>query len=298
MRAYRVDGPFDLRGTLAPLVARRSDPTLRVGERDVLRATRTPDGPASLHAVQTAPDRIEARAWGPGAAWALERLPDYLGLRDVRFELPDGPPRLRELARRARGVRLARTHRILELLVPLVLQQQVSGKEAARAFRNLVRGFSEPAPGPVSDLWLPLDAATLRELPGAALPPLGVPERRGATLRELGFRAARVEEADVLPPGLAEGRLRAFPGIGVWSARSALLNGMGDPDAVPLGDWNLPSWVAWNLVGEERADDARMLELLAPHAGRRGRVLRWILAGGSAPPRRAPRAALRPLPRA
>ena len=32
---------------------------------------------------------------------------------------------------------------------------------------------------------------------------------------------------------------------------------LGDPDAVPIADYHLPNWVAWNLVGEARADDDR-----------------------------------------
>ena len=52
------------------------------------------------------------------------------------------------------------------------------------------------------------------------------------------------------------------------------------------------------IADEERGDDERMLELLEPFRGHRGRVLRWILAAGRHPPRRAPRSRLRSLPRA
>ena len=101
-----------------------------------------------------------------------------------------------------------------------------------------------------------------------------------------------------MSPGEAARRLGAVPGLGVWSVQSALLRGLGHADAVPLGDWNLPAAVAFNLgeVGEERADDARMLELLAPYAGQRGRLIRWIHAAGRHPPRRGPRMPLRQLP--
>ena len=44
------------------------------------------------------------------------------------------------------------------------------------------------------------------------------------------------------------------------------------------------------LVGEHRADDARMLELLEPYRPHRARVWRWIVAGVAGPPRRAARA--------
>jgi 3-methyladenine DNA glycosylase/8-oxoguanine DNA glycosylase len=199
------------------------------------------------------------------------------------------------MARRAQGVRLARTHRVVETLVPLVLGQLVTGKESSRAFRLLVRTFSEPAPGPFLELRLPLGARELGAMPAAALPAAGASARHAVTLREVAFRARRLEEADALPHAEAERRLRAIPGIGPWTAGCALLYGMGHADAVPLGDYHLPHQVAWNLAGEPRGDDARMLELLEPYRGFRGRVVRWIERAGRRPPRRGPRFPLRPL---
>ena len=63
-----------------------------------------------------------------------------------------------------------------------------------------------------------------------------------------------------------------------------------------VGDYHLPNNVAFNLAGEERADDARMLELLEPYAGQRGRVVRWITSGTRKAPRRGPRLPIRDLP--
>ena len=73
---------------------------------------------------------------------------------------------------------------------------------------------------------------------------------------------------------------------------------LGDADAVSVGDYHLPNVVAWALAGEPRGDDARMLELLEPYRGHRGRVMRLLLAGGVGPPRRGPRLQLRHLERA
>ena len=72
----------------------------------------------------------------------------------------------------------------------------------------------------------------------------------------------------------------------------------GDADAVPVGDWHLPGHVGNALAGEPRADDARMLELLEPFRPHRGRVLRLLVSGVAAPPRRAPRARIHDLMRA
>ena len=57
----------------------------------------------------------------------------------------------------------------------------------------------------------------------------------------------------------------------------------GDDDAVPVGDCHFPNVVAWNLAGEPRGDDERMLELLEPYRPQRGRVLRLISSPGAGP---------------
>jgi len=67
---------------------------------------------------------------------------------------------------------------------------------------------------------------------------------------------------------------------------------LGDPDAVSVGDYHLPSMVAWALAGEARADDERMLELLEPYRGHRARVVQLLELAGIGPPRRGPRLAL------
>jgi hypothetical protein len=49
--------------------------------------------------------------------------------------------------------------------------------------------------------------------------------------------------------------------------------------------------MAWALAGEPRADDARMLELLEPYRGQRGRVQRLLEVSGLRAPRSGPRMA-------
>ena len=71
-------------------------------------------------------------------------------------------------------------------------------------------------------------------------------------------------------------------GIGPWTVGSVLGPVCGDDDAVAVGDYHLPNIVAWNLAGEPRADDARMLALLEPFRGHRGRVLRLLGLAGAA----------------
>ena len=315
--SLRFDGPLDLAATLRPLGTPFGDPTLRATDTEAVRTTRTPDGPATLHVAIAAPGLVEARAFGPGAPWILARAADLLGVStwgqtpNVNFPAlpptcdrratstwgltPDVNLRVRELGRRASRLRLARSQRVFELLVPIVLEQLVSGAEASRAFARLVRRFSEPAPGPFDDLWLPLGAAEIRAIPLAAFPACGALPRQGRTLHELARRATRVEEAAAMDVADADRRLLAFPGVGLWTARSAMLRGLGFADAVPLGDYHLPRIVALNLTGhdEPHADDARMLELLEPWRGERGRLVAWIATAGAMPARRGPRGAMR-----
>jgi 3-methyladenine DNA glycosylase/8-oxoguanine DNA glycosylase len=96
--------------------------------------------------------------------------------------------------------------------------------------------------------------------------------------------------AMALPDALA--RLQAVPGIGPFTAAETLQRSNGAPDAITIGDLHLPGIVGYALTGERGADDARMLELLAPYAdqGQRHRAARLILLTGRAPARRAPRA--------
>ena len=123
--------------------------------------------------------------------------------------------------------------------------------------------------------------------------PLGIEKRRADVIRRAAARAGRLEEALGMESDAALARLMALPGIGIWTAAGVLHAATGDPDAVQVGDYHLPDVVAWNLAGEPRADDDRMLELLEPYRGQRARVTRLLEAGGKSPPRFGPRIALR-----
>ena len=117
---------------------------------------------------------------------------------------------------------------------------------------------------------------------------------RGDLLVGLARRAATIDALVTLPPADVRRRLMTLPGVGPWTASIATRVALGDPDAVLIGDLHLPSTVAWALAREERADDDRMLELLAPYAGNRARVQQLIKSTRIRAPRRASR--YKPLP--
>jgi 3-methyladenine DNA glycosylase/8-oxoguanine DNA glycosylase len=189
-------------------------------------------------------------------------------------------------------MRIGRTNRVIESLVPAILEQKVTGREAGRAFRGLIRGHGEAAPGPFGLRILP-PAHVLAGLPYYAYHPLGVERRRADTIRWAAAHAERLEEIVDLPLELAYARLRALPGVGAWTAAEVALRALGDADAVSVGDFHIPNTVAWALSGEPRGTDARMLELLEPYRGQRGRVIRLLEAAGVAAPRYGPRLAPR-----
>ena len=87
-----------------------------------------------------------------------------------------------------------------------------------------------------------------------------------------------------------------LPGIGPWTTAEVARLALGDPDAVSVGDLHLPNLVAWMLAGEPRGTDERMLELLAPYEGHRGRVQLLLEASGVHAPRYGPRMEVRAIP--
>ncbi len=290
VRSIPTPGPIDLTRTLFPLRRGTGDPAMRIGGDEAWRATRTPDGPATLHlAMDRSSAAVVATAWGPGAAWALERAPDVAGVTDDDRGFDPVHDVLRRLRRRLPGVRLTRTERMVEALVPAVLEQKVTGLEARRAYRRMTLATGEPAPGPVEDLRLPPDPAMIATMPYHTFHPFGVERRRAEVLRNLCAHAPAIERLASLPPEMAREQLTTYPGVGAWTAAEVSRLALGDPDAVSVGDYHLPHLVSWALAGEPRGTDERMLELLEPYRGHRGRVQRLLEAGGIDAPRYGPR---------
>ncbi len=290
-RTIPLDRPLDLRLTLSPHLRGAWDPAMRLARDRAIRATRTPDGPATIElSVHDAALHVEA--WGPGAERALDGAAGLAGLEDGRDNFVPPDRLLAELDRRMPGLRIGRTGAVLEALIPAILEQKVTGTEARRAYRGIIARWGEVAPGPF-DLRLLPRPEVLARLPYEAFHPIGLERRRADLIRTVAARAARFEEIVALPLPDAYRRLTALPGLGPWTAAEVALRALGDPDAVSIGDFHLPNLVAYALAGERRATDARMLELLEPYRGQRGRVIRLLEASGIRPPARGPRMAPR-----
>lgn len=286
---FAAPQPLDLHLTLLPLSHGYDNPTIRFARDGVWLTRRTRAGPATLRIWNVSNDAaVRAQAWGPGAALALEAVPGLAGLLDDPSMLVPHHRLIRELQRRFPGLRLPRTGQLLPALIPAITGQKVTAIEAHAAYAALVRRLGEPAPGPVA-LRISPAGARLAALPYFEFHPMGIERRRAELLRQVGRLETRIEEMTALPPEEASARLRQIPGIGPWTAAEATRDAFGDPDAVSLGDAHLPDLVAWALAGEPRGDDERMIELLAPYPGQRGRVVRLLEAARIKIPRFGPR---------
>jgi 3-methyladenine DNA glycosylase/8-oxoguanine DNA glycosylase len=288
--AVRLDVSLDLPLTMAPVAHGRGDPTFRWAGGALWRTTITPAGPATL-CIRAAGGRVEAGGWGPGAAAALEGLSALIGLEDDPAAFRPEQPLLAELVRRHPGLRLPRTNRVFEALLPAICEQKVTGDEARAAFRAIVQRWGTPAPGPApAGMRVPPAPSVLAGMPYHAFHPLGLERRRAEVVRRAAGLAARLEAAE---PSEAARLMRGVPGIGPWTVAEVARVAHGDPDAVSVGDYHIPNLVAWALAGEPRADDARMLQLLEPYRGQRGRVQRLLEVSGIRAPRYGPRLAPR-----
>jgi 3-methyladenine DNA glycosylase/8-oxoguanine DNA glycosylase len=299
-REWQAPFPVDVRRTLSAQGRGAGDPTYQVDTVGaVWRTSLTPDGPGTIRVLPVRPapagPRVLAYAWGPGAAWLLDGLPAALGACDDISGFDPAPhPLLREVASRHPGLRVGRTGRLMEALVPAILEQKVLSLEAHRAWKILLTKYGTPAPGPAPrGMRVFPPPKTWRAIPPWDWHRAGVEAVRAQTINRAASVASSLERLLTLTTGEADRKLRTIPGIGPWTSAETRQRAIGDPDAVSVGDYNLPKAVGWALAGHPAADDAVMLELLEPYKGHRHRVTRLVELTGLRPPRRGPRLPVR-----
>ena len=287
---WRPTHPVDVGRTLAPLRRGGGDPTHQVGaDGSVWRTTLTPVGPATCRIRQRGATEVHAEAWGSGADWVLSGLPDLLGGRDSMTGFEPRHPVLVEAHARNPGLRIPRTNRVFESLVPAVLEQKVTGKQARASFRRLVLRYGDPAPGPVPEgMRVPPAPDVWRRIASWEWHRAGVGPQRSRTVLAAAQVAGRLEEAAGMEPTKALDRLRAVRGVGEWTAAEVAVRALGDADALSVGDFHLAAFVGWALVGAP-LDDAGMVELLEDWRPHRGRVVRLLEVSGVGMPRFGPR---------
>ena len=293
--AGAATAPIDLPHTLGWYRSGRHDPTTRLDGWSFARACWTPDGPAEVRLDWSRGD-VAATGWGPGAAWAMQSAQAMTGADRAPAPVPDVHPLVTLAAHRWQGVRTGASGDLYGALLPTIIEQRITSGEARRQWGALCRQLGEPAPGP-HGLLLPPRPDRLAGRPSWWFHPLGIEAKRARTLVEVGRIADRLWDWVRLPVDELADLLLRVRGIGPWTVGSVLGPVCGDDDAVPVGDYHIPSMVAFNLTGEARADDARMLDLLEPFRGVRGRVIRLLGLAGHGAPARGPRRRILPMHR-
>ncbi|MGB0751351.1 MAG: DNA-3-methyladenine glycosylase family protein [Gammaproteobacteria bacterium] len=286
-RQLKAPDGYRLDNTYRSLAMGQFDPSMRTSREQVEIASWTPHGPVSVRAVHSG-DTLSVSAWGDGAEYAIELADRWLGLNDQpdAFQPPAGP--VRDLQRRFGGMHFSSALSVSLRAIQIVLFQLVTYHEAVRTWNDLVTRHGSPASGPVK-LVQPPTEHQIRGLSVDDLVYAGLTHKRARTIKAIATNAAAIDRDADKAPQAALRRLATLPGFGPWSL--GYLDGtvFQNPDAVLLGDYHLPRMVAWHLIREQKADDARMLELLEPYAGHRFRVVRLIWASGEIQPRRGPR---------
>ncbi len=257
--------------------------------RQIVWATRTPEGAGTLEVSLGDAAKVRAEAWGPGADWMLEQAPRLVGCDDDPSGFAPHHDVVAKLMRdRGIGFRIGRTDRVLESVVAAVLGQKVHAALAKESLRKLRWKHGARAPGPHKEWLLPTDEQ-IAKLPYHDWHALNVERKRARIIRYAASRANRLEEICTMSTVDADRRLQAFEGIGPWTSAQVRITALGDPDAVMVGDLHLKNTVCWALAGEARGTDERMMELLEPYAGHRGRVPLLLKMGGITAPRYGPR---------
>ncbi len=273
------------------------DLTTRITAGEFWRATYTPDGPGTVH-VWWHDGTMCSEGWGPGGDWLVARVPALTGELDPGHRFTEGHPAVLA-AQRDHDVRFGASGTLYHELLPTVLGQRITAGEALRQWRDLTRELGAAAPGPPErlprDLRLPPDPERLAAQPTWWFHPLGIEAKRAATLKEIARRAPRLHEWSALPVEDAAAKLALLPGIGEWTIGCVRATVFGDADAVAVGDFHLKNLVAHALTGRARGTDEEMLQLLAPYAPHRGRVVRLLQLAGHEAPKFGPRRRVLPL---
>jgi 3-methyladenine DNA glycosylase/8-oxoguanine DNA glycosylase len=293
--SYTPAHPLDTRRTLSALRRGGADPAFMSDERGIWCTARTVDGPATLLlSGGGSAGALRCETWGPGAEALLDSVPGMLGAHDDPSGFAPEHPLLRDLARRYAGVRVMRTGRVFEALVPAILEQKVTGIEARRAWRWLLIRYGEraPGPGPAGLRVCPAPEVWVR-IPSWDWHKAGVDGKRSRTIIAAARVAPALERTLTLDDGPAiAAALRVVPGIGAWTAAEVAQRAHGDADAVSVGDYHLSHHVGFALTGH-RVDDDRMLELLEPYRPHRYRAVRLIELGTPRPPAFGPKMSIR-----
>ncbi|MEV7606458.1 3-methyladenine DNA glycosylase [Paenarthrobacter sp. NPDC089322] len=296
---WHPGGPYRLDQTMFPLMRGNGDPSFAAHSNGFWMAFTAASGPVTLRLSAGGVGKdsfVDAQAWGPGADDAMAGVPRLLGADDdwSAFDEPSFhatlPRLVTETRRRNLAVRLPSTGRVVDSLVPTILEQKVTTLEARRGYRYLMYRYGTKAPGNVAPrgLLVPPTARQWLAIPSWEWHRAGVGPQRSATVMRALQSAVALERLGGLSAIQAGTKLQTIPGIGVWTAAEVVQRTHGCPDSISVGDYHLASYVGYALTGR-KTDDAGMLELLEPWRGQRQRLVRMLYLSGFRKPTFGPR---------
>ncbi|GAS99325.1 3-methyladenine DNA glycosylase/8-oxoguanine DNA glycosylase [Mycolicibacterium canariasense] len=268
-------GPVSPLLTLSPLRRGCGDPCFRVVDGVIWRTSLMRTGPVTARIGSTR-TVAECEAWGAGADEFLDGLPALLGADDDASDFHPVEPTIARAHERVPHLRLGRTGRVLEALIPAIIEQRVSGKDAFRGWRRLVTKYGAPAPGPApAGMRVPPAAEVWRRIPSWEFHRANIDPGRARTI------VGCAQRADALERCRTAAGFQSMPGVGEWTAAETMQRAFGDADAISVGDYHLSNMVGMTLLGY-RIDDAAMVELLEPLRPHRQRAVRLLEVSGLA----------------
>ncbi len=291
-QVWDAAGAYNLPATFSLLSMGSGDPCLQIDAPDRLRlALQSPHGPATIEVIQEA-SRLRVTLVGAASEWFSQHMEALLG---IGFRPPTirTPRRLRDVAHRFAGMRVPQLPSVSLRLVQILLQQLISFRDACAGWRNLVHRHGTPVQSS-SGLWFPPPPRILAKMVSYQFVECGILPQLGQRVVAAMRSSSRIETIwDAGRDAGAADRtcdsLRRIPGIGPWTIGFLRGAGLGDADAVVLGDYGHPRHVAHFFTGRETADDQEMLRLLEPYRPHRFYTLALLLQGVPRLPRRGPR---------
>lgn len=274
-RTLTFPGPASPAHTLAPHRRGPGDPCLQIEpDGTIWRTSLQRSGPATARITRTAPDTVACQAWGAGAAEFIENLPALIGADDDASGFHPTHPTVVRAQSRVPHLRIGRTGRVLEALIPAILEQRVQGVASFRSWRLLLTRYGTQAPGPAPvRMRVPPPAEVWRGIPSWEYHRANVDPGRARTIVGCAARADALERLTAGTDNSAA--LTSLPGVGVWTAAETAQRAFGDTDALSVGDYHLSTMIGWTLAGHP-IDDAEMVELLEPMRPHRYRVVRLL----------------------
>lgn len=233
---WRPGFPVALDATLRLLRRGPRDPCFQYAADGALwRTGRMETGPVTYRLTQDALHEIGCRAWGPGAAELADQVPELLGAKDDGSTFAPDHPLVADAHRRHPGLRIMRTTRVLEALIPAVLEQRVIRGEAFGSWRRLVTRYGDPAPGPVPvPMHVPPTAQAWRLIPSWEWHRAGDDPQRSATAVRCATLARQLQETVAMEPADAE-----------RSCEQCRASASGPPPGWPNGRSATPTRYRW-----------------------------------------------------